>query len=120
VFGGVGGGLAWKSSSDKQSAIQAAQAKQIAETEAQMSKLTADLKAQQDAMEAAKSELAGAKSEAERTAAQARIAAAQEQQKKTQANIAAVRGGGPARPAGGGTPRPACTCQAGDPLCACL
>ena len=121
VFGGVGGGLAWKASADKQAAIQAQQAKQIAENEAQLSKLMGDLKAQQDAMEAAKSELAGAKSEAERAAAQARLAAAQEQQKKTQANIAAVRGGGGGgKPAGGGTPRPACTCQAGDPLCACL
>jgi hypothetical protein len=80
----------------------------------------ADLKAQSDAIATAQSEAASAKSDADRLAAQQKLAAAQAEQKRTQANIANIQ----SRPVGNtpskGTPRPACTCQAGDPLCSCL
>lgn len=84
---------------------------------AQLDKLTNDLKQQTEAITAAQGEVASAKSEADRVVAQAKLVAAQEQQRRTQANIAALKGGGDGRPT---TPRPACTCQAGDPLCSCL
>jgi hypothetical protein len=71
-------------------------------------------------MQAAQAEIASAKSDADRIAAQQKVAALQEKQKTTQTNIANVqRGPGPASPART-TPRAACTCQAGDPLCSCL
>jgi hypothetical protein len=71
-------------------------------------------------MAAAQGELANAKSDADRANAQAKLAAAQDQQRRTQANIAAVKAANPAVKPGGNTPKAACTCQAGDPLCSCL
>src|SRR6201999_1994099 len=101
VFGGAGGGYLLVSNQKEAERIQALKDKEIAEQKAQLDKLMADLKAQQDAMAAAQAELASAKSDADRASAQAKLAAAQEQQRKTQANIAAVKAGG-GKPATGG------------------
>lgn len=96
----------------------AAKAKAADEAErAQLDKLTNDLKQQNEAIAAAHAAVARAESEADRAAAQAKLLAAQEQRRRPQANIAALKGGGDGRPT---TPKPACTCQAGDPLCSCL
>jgi colicin import membrane protein len=121
VFGGIGGGYAFYSSAQEAKRIQALKDEEIRQKEAQVNKLMADLKAQNDAMAAAQAEAASAKTDAERAAAQAKLLKAQEDAKRTQANIAAVRNRpGAAGGGGGGAPRPACTCQAGDPLCSCL
>lgn len=123
VFGGVGGGYAFYSHAKEQERIQALKDEEIRQKEEQLNKLMADLKAQNDAVSQAQAEAANAKSDADRLAAQAKLAAAQENARKTQAKIAGVRGGGGKSGGGGGggaTPRPACTCQAGDPLCSCL
>jgi len=105
----------------------ALQAQRDAEQLAELQRLMQDLQKQNDAIASAQSEAAMAKNEAEREAAKAKLMAAQEQQRKTQANVAAVRAGGGSTSAAGagggagkGKPKPACTCQAGDPLCACL
>lgn len=121
VFGGIGGGYAFYSSAQEAKRIQALKDEEIRQKEQQLSKLMAELKAQNDAVAEAQAAAANAKSDAERAAAQAKLAKAQEDARKTQANIAAVRTTGGAKAGGGGgTPRPACTCQAGDPLCSCL
>jgi hypothetical protein len=122
ILGGAGGGFAFYKSGQEQARVTALKNAEIAEQKAQLDKLMGDLKAQSDAIATAQAEAASAKSDADRLAAQQKLAAAQAEQKRTQANIAAVQ----SRPAGGGggagkgTPRPACTCQAGDPLCSCL
>jgi hypothetical protein len=119
VLGGIGGGYAFYSSNKEAQRIQALKDEEIRQKEAQVNKLMAELKAQNDAMAAAQAEAASAKTDAEKAAAQAKLLKAQEDAKRTQANIAAVRN----RPTGNtssGSPRPACTCQAGDPLCSCL
>ena len=118
----AGGGYAFYRSAEDARVRDELAKKELAAKQAQLDKLMTDLKTQNDAIAAAQAEAASAKSEADKNAAQAKLLAAQEQQKRTQANIAAVR----AAPAGGGgaskpsTPKPACTCQAGDPLCSCL
>jgi colicin import membrane protein len=121
IFGGAGGGFAFYKSAQEQARVTALKNAEIAEQKAMLDKLMGDLKSQGDAIAAAQAETASAKSDADRAAAQAKLAAAQAEQKKTQANIAAVQGG---RAATGTstrtTARPACTCQAGDPLCSCL
>jgi colicin import membrane protein len=121
IFGGAGGGFAFYKSNERQARETALKNAEIAEQKAQLDKLMGDLKTQGDAIAAAQAEAASAKSDAAREAAQAKLAAAQAEQKKTQAIITSVRGGG-SGPATGPrtTPRTACTCQAGDPLCACL
>ena len=120
ILGAGGGGYAfWKSGQDqaRETALKNAE---IAGQKAQLDKLMADLKAQNEQMQAAQTEIASAKSDAERFAAQQKVAALQEKQKTTEKNIANVRSGpGPTAPTRT-TPRPACTCQAGDPLCSCL
>ncbi|MDB4946666.1 MAG: hypothetical protein JWP97_6200 [Labilithrix sp.] len=123
ILGAAGGGFAFYKSGQEQARITALKNAEIAEQKAQLDKLMSDLKATNDQMQAAQAEIASAKSESEKQAAQAKIAALQAQQSRTNANIAAVQQN---RPAGGGggtvktTPKPACTCQAGDPLCSCL
>ena len=123
ILGGAGGGYAFYRSGVEQARITALKNQEIAEQKAQLDKLMSDFKAQSEAVAAAEAAAAKATSETERLAAREKLAAAQAEQKKTQANIAAVQGGG--RPGGGTapartTPRAACTCQAGDPLCSCL
>ena len=53
----------------------------------------ADLRAQNEQMQAAQAEIASAKSDSDRVAAQQKVAALQEKQKTTQTNIAAVQRG---------------------------
>ena len=122
VVGGAGTGFALyktgKDAADEKARLE----QQAREKDAQLAKLQADFKAQADAVSQAQSEAAGAKSEVEKQAALAKLAAAQRQQETTQRTIQAVRTGGGAGPVTGAktTPKPSCTCQAGDPLCACL
>lgn len=122
ILGGAGGGFAFYKSAQEQARITALKNQEIAEKQAQLDKLMGELKAQNDAIAQAQAEAASAKSEADRAAAQAKLAAVQDQQKKTQATINAVRNAPVGAGAGGGSKpaRPACTCQAGDPLCSCL
>ena len=61
---------------------------------------------------------ASAKTDAEKAAAAQRLADAQRQQAAVQRQIGAMRAA--PQPGGNPRPRPACTCQAGDPLCSCL
>ncbi len=121
ILGAGGGGYAFWKSGQEQAKVTAAKNAEIAEQKAQLDKLMADLRAQNDQMQAAQAEIASAKSDADRIAAQQKVAALQERQKTTQTNIANVqRGPGTTAPPRNTTPRPACTCQAGDPLCSCL
>lgn len=121
VLGGAGGGYAFYRSAEEARHRDELARKEIAEKQAQLDKLMAELKSQNDAIAQAQADAANAKSEADRAAAKAKLAQAQEQQRRTQANIAAVRAtGGNSKSSGGSTPKPACTCQAGDPLCSCL
>ncbi len=122
IFGAIGGGYAFWKSGQEQARLTALKNQELAEKQAQLDKLMNELKTQNDAIELARTEAASAKSESDRNAAQAKLLMVQEQQRNTQRTIAAVRaapvggGGGAAKP----TPRAACTCQAGDPLCACV
>lgn len=96
---------------------QAQKERELEEAKAQLAKLQADLKAQQEAIEVAQNELASAKSDADRANAQARLAAAQQKQAAT---MAATR---PANAAGSkpkSSAKAACNCQPGDALCSCL
>jgi len=100
---------------------QALKEREAAEKNAQLEKLMKELEQQQQMMALAQQEAANAKDDADRAAAQAKLFAASEQQKKTQTNIARVKGAAAAAGAGtGNRAKAACTCQAGDPLCACL
>ncbi len=120
VLGGAGGGFAFWASAKEQARIQAMKDREIAEKQGQLDRLMAELKSQNDAIAQAQADAANAKSEADRAAATAKLLAAQEMQKKTQANIATIRTQTTTTGGGTKTVRPACTCQAGDPLCACL
>ncbi len=121
ILGAAGGGFAFWKSGQEQAKITAAKNAEIAEQKAQLDKLMSDLRAQNEQMQSAQAEIASAKSDADRVAAQQKVAALQEKQKTTERNIAVVqRGPGPGAPPKATTPRPACTCQAGDPLCSCL
>ena len=119
IFGGVGAAYAIVSGQNEAARVQAEQTKALAEKQAQLDKLMGDLKTQQDTIAAAQTEAQNAKSDAEKAAAANKLAQAQEAQRKTQANIANIKKSADpgAKP---GTPRPACTCQQGDPLCSCL
>jgi colicin import membrane protein len=121
ILGGAGGGFAFYKSGQEQARVTALKNAEIAEQKAQLDKLMGDLKAQSDAIAASEAALASAKSDADRSAALAKLEVAKAEQKKTQANIANVQSRPTTGTPGGPTkPRPACTCQAGDPLCACL
>lgn len=110
----VGGGFALKSNMDEAARVQAAKDAEIKEKEGQLTKLMAELKAQNEAVAAAQAEASSAKTEAERQAAQAKLAAAQDAQRKTQGNISRVQ----SRPTGGGGGGPAKPkCTPGDPMC---
>jgi colicin import membrane protein len=119
-LGAIGGGIAFKVNNDKAAAIQAAKDQEIATQKAAMDKLMADLKAQNDQVEQLNSAVANAKSDADRIAAQQRLADAKQAQQATQAQVANIRRTGGSNPGTSTKPRPACTCQAGDPLCSCL
>lgn len=120
ILGGAGGGYAFYRSGVEQARVTALKNAEIEDQKAQLAKLMSDLKAQSDAIATAQAEAASAKSDADRLAAQQKLAAAQAEQNRTRANIAAVQSRPVGGNKGGGTPRPACTCQAGDPLCSCL
>ena len=121
-LGIVGGAFGIKSMMDKQAAERAIYEKQLADQKAQMDKLQGQLKEQNDAVAQLESAVSNAKDEAAKKEAEAKLAAARAQQQKTQSAIATMRNNPPAT--GGGTkpatPRPACTCAAGDPLCSCI
>jgi colicin import membrane protein len=117
IFGGIGGGYAFYSSQQESQRIQKLKDAEIAAKQAQLDKLMADLKTQQDQMAAAQAEIANAKSAEDRANAQAKLVAAQEQQRRTQASIATIKKDVSTK--SGGT-KSDCKCQPGDPLCSCL
>ena len=122
IFGAAGGGYAFYRSGQAQAEEAKRHNAEIAEKQAQLDKLMADLKSTNDAMTAAQAEIASAKSDADKQAAQARVVALQAQAQRQQTAVTQVqsRPTGPAVGKPNNTPRPACTCQAGDPLCSCL
>ncbi len=82
----------------------------------ELQRLLDELKAQEQSIASAQEELREAQNEVERAKAIQQLEAAQEKARASQAAIASARG---ARPQPH-TPKAACTCQAGDPLCSCL
>lgn len=118
VFGVVG--FSQYTTMKENARLETEKQKELSAKQAELDKLLAELKEREAAVRRAEAEAANAKSEAERSIAMARLAAAQEQQKATQASVErrATTAGGGAKKAG--NPRPACTCNAGDPLCSCL
>lgn len=98
----------------KEEHIRAANDSELAQQRTELEKLTADLKRQEEAVALAVAEAASARSDAERAAAQAKLGAALAEQHRT---AAALSAGTSKKPS---SPRAACTCQAGDPLCSCL
>ena len=98
--------------------MEAEKARELAENQARLDQLIADMKAQQDALASAQAELANARSDQERLVASSKLAAAQTQQLATASQISAVKAG--TKAAGGTKAKAACNCQPGDPLCSCL
>ena len=119
VLGAAGGALAYRQSQIRAAEIAAAHAAERAENEAKMTKLMDELKSQTDAIAALQMELLHAQNDADRKAAEAKLLEMQEQQNRTRTRIAAARSNAGGAP-GPAAPKPACTCQAGDPLCSCL
>lgn len=119
VLGSAGGGYAFYRSTKEAERVRILKDQEIAQKQVQLDKLMAEFKQQADTIAQAQADAANAKSDADRLAAQQKLRDLQEQQRKTQANINAVRSAG-SRQGSSGAPRPACTCQTGDPLCACL
>jgi colicin import membrane protein len=120
ILGAGGGGYAFWASAKEQARIQAFKDKEIAEQKQQLDTLMSQLKAQNDAVAQAQAEAASAHSDADRAAAQAKLAEAQRQASALQGRIGTLQRNpvGPTPPRT--TPRAACTCLAGDPLCSCI
>jgi chromosome segregation ATPase len=116
--GSIGGGLAYYKTVQEAEKQRILKEGELAEQKAQLDKLTAELKRQNEAVASLEGDVKNAKSEAERNAALARLDEAKQKQKQTQQAVGQV--GRPAAAANPGKPKPACTCQAGDPLCSCL
>jgi colicin import membrane protein len=113
----VGGGLIIKNQSDLRDAETARFAKERADQQAQIDKLTGNLKDDQDRMSQAELAVQNAKDDAARAAAQQRLAEAKNQAAATKQQLSNAQ----AHPAGGApTPKKPCNCQPGDPLCSCI
>ncbi len=110
-----------KTDDARQRAEREAQTAQLAEQKARLDRLTRDLEQEGVAIAEAQQQVMLATSDVEREAARTKLRAAEARQRATQAELAALQ---PRRedlrPRDAATPRPACTCQAGDPLCSCL
>lgn len=120
-LGLIGGGLAFKSASDKQAAAELAHKQEMAEYEAKLQKATKDLEAQNQQVKDLESSVANAKTEGEKKAAEAALLAAKEEQKKRAGQVSSFKPPVPgANPGGQSKPKPPCNCQPGDPLCSCL
>jgi hypothetical protein len=107
-----GGSLAYKQNQIRT----AARATELAEQEARLAELMKELELANQAIAEAQVVMANAGTEAERAEAQARLEVVKQEQMRTRARMSSARGAAGAKP----TPRPACTCLAGDPLCSCL
>jgi colicin import membrane protein len=116
--GSIGGGVAYYKTVQEAEKQRILKEGELAEQKAQLDKLTAELKRQNEAVASLEGDVKNAKSEAERNAALARLDEAKQKQKQTQQAVGQV--GRPAAAANPGKPKPACTGQAGDPLCSCL
>lgn len=97
--------------------VQQEKERNLAESEARLMKLQAELKEQAEAVAAAEAALASARSEADRAAAEASLKAAQSREQKTAESLRAGTAAG--RPKASGA-KAACQCKPGDPLCSCL
>jgi colicin import membrane protein len=114
----VGGGLALKNQSDAADREKARHAQELAEQKAQVDKLSRELQEQSNNIASLEGAVQNAKDDAARKAAQIALNEAQKQRAATAQQLTNVQRN-PAH-GGGNTPRTACTCQAGDPLCNCL
>jgi len=117
LIGGGTGGFIWYRSAKAQEELQAETQRQLAERDAQMKKLQSQLETQERKVNDLVSQLAAAHDDATRAKIQAELAAAQ---KDAAAIKGAMRGTATSGDKGSSTPKPACTCQRGDPLCSCL
>ena len=116
----VGGGLFIKHQQDEAAATAMAAQAELAAQKAQTDKLVAQLKEQNDAVEAANQALAGAKDEASRIAAKAQLDEATRQKNDTATKLSGVRRGGGGGGGAPSKPKAACNCTPGDPLCSCI
>lgn len=117
LFGAVGGGILFKVQSDKQAAAEKRHQAESAAQQAQVDKLMNELRSQNEAVAGLEASVRDAKDEAARRAAEQRLAEAKNQRAATQGRITSMQ-----TPTGtkATTPRAACTCQSGDPLCSCI
>ena len=119
IVGGITGGLALKNANDKAAADEARHQQELAEQKAQSDALQRQLEAQTQNISTMTEQLAAAKDNAAREALLKQIEEAKKAQASTQQRFQRVQsGGGGSTPSK--TPRAACTCQAGDPLCSCI
>ncbi len=105
-------GASYVAEQKEHSRILSAKDSELAELQAELDKLTEDLRKQDEAVALAAAALASAQSDADRRAAEAKLSAAVAEQRKTDAAMKARTSKR--------SPRAACTCQVGDPLCSCL
>ena len=109
-----------KTDDARQRAEVEAQAAQLAEHKARLDRLARDLQQEGVAIADAQEQLARATTDAEREAARAKLKAAEARQRSIRAELSTLQNNEQPRPTDPATPRPACTCQAGDPLCSCF
>jgi colicin import membrane protein len=116
----VGGGFGIKALLDRNAAEASAHQRELAAKTEELGKLQRELNEQNAAVAQLEDAVKNAKDEASKEAAQKALQAAQQRQAETSKAIK-TRGvpGGPA-PIKPSTPRPACNCQPGDPLCSCI
>ena len=127
LLGLIGGGFALKSQADKQALADKQHQIEQAELQAKLDKLEAQAKADEEERKKLSADLVNMTGEAKK-AAEARLAALDEQKKKNQSAIQAVKGGGGGAVAAPAVHKVVCrsggkvvpSCQAGDPLCSCL
>jgi colicin import membrane protein len=112
----VGGGLFIKHQNDEQAAADAQHAAEVATQKAAMDKLMAELNEQNASVAALFSAIQNAKDDAQRAVAQQQLA---QVRRAAEATKSAIRGAGSVNSAAG-SPKKACNCQPGDPLCSCI
>ncbi|PIE06283.1 MAG: hypothetical protein CSA75_00350 [Sorangium cellulosum] len=115
---GIGGGL-WYSSWKDQQEIAKANAIKEAEYKKAQEELEKKLGAQQAKVADLLKKLSSAEDEATKAKLRAELADAQKAATRTQGAINTGRRGSK-RSGGNATPKPACTCVEGDPMCSCL
>ena len=110
-----------KGQNDKAAAVAAESARQLAEQQAKVDALNKQIEDGKNNIDNLQNQLGTVTDTAQKLALEKQL----EQARKDQAAAAIMRARiSASRPAGGGGapkgPRPACTCQSGDPLCSCI